>query len=324
MGVFDGIRRWARDLSDRTIDEQPAVRLRRRGESTVRVLPFGGHEHRHLEVVFPNSISDPDHPFVFDGDLGGLLDDAWTSAPDTVTETSETIVDGIVTQTTVYRSADGRRVLRRVDQHREGADTALDEALTAFRSRYPDAVIDADHVEIDLDLDRPVEEVLDDMQGLARQMIESAHVCVQRDESPEATRTAPPEPVAPEPEPHAGPEGVASLDESDVLDAVFDASIHTHERRSTIVPRYLGETVTWSVEVESSGRSGDGAKIHALIGHVGDTGRYSDRVRGEISTTAPADVARGDEITVRAVIGAIDVYSRTIELLDAQVVDRSL
>ena len=165
------------------------------------------------------------------------------------------------------------------------------------------------------------------MQALAREMLDHARVRIEQDgafDDP-ATSTStmpppPPPPASPTAPARDEPEGAPiSLDEADVLAAVFDGAVPAHERRNTVVPRYLGETITWSVEVETIGRAGSGSRIEALIGHVGDSGRYSDRVRGEILTAAPADVHRGDEVTVRAVIGAIDVYSRRIELLDAEV-----
>ena len=170
MGIFDGIKRWAQEVSNKTTDPRPVVQLRRRGETSIDVRRVGSAEQRHIEVIFPSAIIDPDRPVVLGDTISGLIDDGWIDDPDTTTETSESVENGVVTRTIVHRSADGSRVVRRTDRQTEGGDAALADLLADFRARHPDAVIDGDHVEIDVDLNSPTDDLVEEMQALAREI----------------------------------------------------------------------------------------------------------------------------------------------------------
>lgn len=273
---------------------------------------------RHVEVGFPKLIGM--HDLGFDED---------TLDVETVVEADP---DGGETTTTIGRDENGTEVFRRtvrrhstssVDGFDIGTGDDIDDvirhvvedlrgahtlqsspvadALAAFLDRHPGAKVVDDHIEIDLADDDSEEAIVDEMAEAVR-LVE-----------PPPAPTVPDEPPAPPPAP-------ADLDltEAGVLGVVFDTAVGAYERSTTVAERYLGRTVSWDAVVERTSTLGGRTEIHALLGHLTEAERYSDRVRATIRTDEVVDLDRDATVRFTAEIDEIDVYTRRITLVNAR------
>lgn len=286
---------------------------------TAFVTTNGGR--RHVEVGLPRLLE---------------LADLGVAEDDLVIETTIDVADdGAETHTTVGHDRHGNEVFRRSVRHtvsgtplRTTGQEELDEvirhviddlhgdrhlvgspvadALAAFLDRHPAAKVVDDHIGIDLADDESEEAIVEEMAEAVR-LVEAPPAPVVPDEPP-----APPAPPA------DAADDALDLTEAGVLAVVFDTSVGAYERSTTVAERYVGQTVAWDAVVERTSTLGGRTEIHALLGHLTEAARYSDRGRATIRTDEVVDLERDTTIRFTAEIDGIDVYTRRITLVNAR------